>query len=137
MTKTVVFKPPATNRKTTTLYDSVKKLSSTMSAPKLMCALTTTADVFMRHNGDKRLFYNVCTALMKKILTGTWFGGAGCVVALGAVLDTVIETERMLFNRSTVLNYVVGFLAAHSDGTNLQCVFNLQLLDYVLNKYYT
>ncbi|ADB84375.1 hypothetical protein [Apocheima cinerarium nucleopolyhedrovirus] len=82
-------------------------------------------------NGQ-RLFYNLC---YKFIATNVLGCTSATFTTLQTILDGIIETERVLFDKSRILHYVVKFLIVHSDGDNLQCFINLKLLNYFLTNY--
>ncbi|AXS67777.1 ac19-like protein [Cryptophlebia peltastica nucleopolyhedrovirus] len=84
---------------------------------------------------NKRLFYNLCSRYINQTLF-QFTKGNMALATVQTVLDSVISAERMFFSKSNVLNIIVNFLTAHSDGDNLQCMINLKLLDYFLHKYY-
>ncbi|ABY65848.1 hypothetical protein [Orgyia leucostigma nucleopolyhedrovirus] len=92
---------------------------------------STMTNVFDRHN-QQRLFYNVGRKLVYGYLAGEH---NATLLTLKTMFDGVIQAERLLFTRSRLLHFIVGFLVAHSDGDSLQCVLNLQLLDYFLTNY--
>nr|QIT08212.1 hypothetical protein [Lymantria dispar multiple nucleopolyhedrovirus] len=83
----------------------------------------------VRAGGD-RAFYRLCGNTLRCLLPEL-----GSLDAIESTLDAIVETEQCLFNRSYLLKYSVAYLAAHSDGTNLQCAFNLRLLSYLLTRY--
>lgn len=78
----------------------------------------------------RQLFYNICYNIISKILSRST-----AIETIKTIVSIIIETEKTIFNRSQVLNYIRNFLIINSDGHNLQCTINLKLLDYILNKY--
>nr|QGW49672.1 hypothetical protein [Chrysodeixis includens nucleopolyhedrovirus]QGW49952.1 hypothetical protein [Chrysodeixis includens nucleopolyhedrovirus] len=78
----------------------------------------------------RQLFYNICYNIISKILSRST-----AIETIKTIVSIIIETEKTIFNRSQVLNYIRNFLIINSDGHNLQCIINLKLLDYILNKY--
>ncbi|UOQ18926.1 hypothetical protein [Olene mendosa nucleopolyhedrovirus] len=80
--------------------------------------------------GGDRAFYNLCGNTLRHLLPKL-----GSLDAIKSTVDAIVETEQCLFNKSYLLKYSVAYLAAHSDGTNLQCALNLQLLSYLLTRY--
>jgi hypothetical protein len=62
------------------------------------------------------------------VQTASWKG-------LHVIFNTIIETERTLFNKSYMLEKILNFLVTNSDGDNLQCRINVFYLDYLMNKY--
>ncbi|AHH82707.1 ORF-118 [Buzura suppressaria nucleopolyhedrovirus] len=83
------------------------------------------------NSGGQQLFYTLCY----KFVASNLLSNNSTLNTLQTVLDGIIELERMVFSKSRMLNFILQFLITHSDGTNLQCLFNIQLLDYFLNKY--
>ncbi|QHB21776.1 ac19 [Artaxa digramma nucleopolyhedrovirus] len=83
-------------------------------------------------NGNgRKLFYNLC---YRFVCTSLCANNAS-FITLKTVFDAIVEIERLIFSRSRLLHFIVGFLVANSDGNNLQCVINLQLLEYFLTNY--
>jgi hypothetical protein len=79
----------------------------------------------------RQLFYKLCYMVMMRA-----FNKSSTVEAIQTIFGMIIETERSLFNNRRVLNFITNFLIANSDGDNLQCKINLQLLYYILNRYH-
>ncbi|AWW14489.1 hypothetical protein KM620_gp129 [Hyposidra talaca nucleopolyhedrovirus] len=82
-------------------------------------------------SSGQHLFYTLC----HKFVANNLFYNNSTLCTLQTVLDGIIELERMVFSKSKMLNFILQFLITHSDGNNLQCLINVQLLDYFLNKY--
>ncbi|AIZ48600.1 asb042 [Agrotis segetum nucleopolyhedrovirus B] len=80
-------------------------------------------------NGQ-HLFYALCISYVKMSVNGN-----NALNTLKGAFDKIIYIERALFNRRKVLDYVLAYLADHSDGDNLQCAINTQCLDYLMSKY--
>ncbi|QED40631.1 hypothetical protein [Chrysodeixis includens nucleopolyhedrovirus] len=79
----------------------------------------------------RQLFYNLC---LKAITLG--LRNSGTFKGFKALINLLIESEKLLFDSNRVLSFIRNFLIAHSDGDNMQCAINLQLLDYVLTTYH-
>lgn len=82
-----------------------------------------------KSNGQ-RLFYALCVSFINKSVTGQT-----ALNTLKYAFDNIILIEEILFHKKRILNYVLSFLADHSDGDNLQCSINVQCLDYLMGKY--
>ncbi|AAZ38210.1 ORF-44 [Agrotis segetum nucleopolyhedrovirus A] len=80
-------------------------------------------------NGQ-HLFYALCVSYIKmNVSTST------ALNTLKIAFDKIIQTERTIFRRQRVLDFVLRYLADHSDGDNIQCRINLECLDYLMSKY--
>nr|WUR10851.1 hypothetical protein Caab_142 [Calliteara abietis nucleopolyhedrovirus] len=113
---------------------NVAPLFSLTKSVKFLRNLTESIsmDTSSAANGKQKLFYNVAFQIVNKhflhVQHTSFFG-------LKNLLDTIIELENLLFSKSRLLQFIVKFLVAHSDGDNLQCLINLKLLDYFLTTY--
>ncbi|ABF47456.1 ac19-like protein [Clanis bilineata nucleopolyhedrovirus] len=84
--------------------------------------------------GGRRMFYTICYTVARKYLH-QFNNNVLALNTIQTLLDSIIQAEQMLFSRSLLLDFCVRFLINNSDGQNLQCLINTQLLDYLLNKY--
>ena len=82
-----------------------------------------------KSNGQQ-LFYALCVSYIKTSVSNS--------VAFNTIVyafDKIIQLERIIFNKRRVLDFVLAYLADHSDGDNVQCSINTQCLDYLMTKY--
>ncbi|AIU41362.1 ac19 [Sucra jujuba nucleopolyhedrovirus] len=97
--------------------------------------LSNIRNVFLNVNtttvGAQQLFYNICFQFVAKNL----ICNSVPFITIQTVLNGLIELERIVFGQNRILKYIVKFLVDHSDGNNLQCLINVQLLDYFLTNY--
>lgn len=80
---------------------------------------------------SKKVFYALCQKFVvsRLNLSTTTFGVA-------TIFDAIINTERVLFNSSKVLDFIINLLAHFSDnGDTVHSQINLRLLDYFLRTY--
>ena len=75
------------------------------------------------------MFYN----LANKVLHNSLFSNS---LNVCAIVDTLINIERRVFHKSFLLNGLVNFLIANSDGHTVQHLMFTALLSTLLNKYY-
>lgn len=80
-------------------------------------------------NGQ-HLFYALCISYIKMSVNGNT-----ALNTLKIAFDKIIRLEQSFFNKRRVLNYVLSYLADHSDGDNIQCHINVQCLDYLMTNY--
>ncbi|AGR56878.1 ac19 [Hemileuca sp. nucleopolyhedrovirus] len=80
----------------------------------------------------RRMFYKLCQRFIINVLHNN---GSSTIATVQTFLDGIIELEKLFFDKSRILNYIVGFLIVHSDGDNLQSVIYVKLLDYFLTTY--
>jgi hypothetical protein len=78
---------------------------------------------------NHRMFYTLADKLMRNSLVSN--GANVC-----AIVDTLIGIERCVFNKSFLLNGIMNFLIANSDGETVQHKMFTTLLSTLLNKYY-
>ncbi|AKR17385.1 hypothetical protein [Urbanus proteus nucleopolyhedrovirus] len=80
-------------------------------------------------------FYNVCSLILQnKFINQT----NSTLHNLIALFDYLICTEKALFNKSYVLQFLINFLSINSETTNSSTLKNtlyVQLLYYLLTKY--
>jgi hypothetical protein len=107
---------------------NVVKMKNASQMLNAILNINTLVDT-SKSNGQ-RLFYALCTSFINKSVNGQT-----ALDTLKCAFDNIILIEETLFHKKRILNYVLAFLADHSDGDNLQCRINVQCLDYLMGKY--
>ncbi|AAG53858.1 unknown [Helicoverpa armigera nucleopolyhedrovirus] len=97
----------------------------------------TVVDPFnCNQNIARKTFYTVFISIVENVLGKINFQQHGMMITVQSFMDMAIETERLMFNQSRILNILVQFLVKYSESDNtLQSAVYVKLLDWLLTKY--
>ncbi|AMN15311.1 ORF117 [Helicoverpa SNPV AC53] len=97
----------------------------------------TVVDPFnCNQNIVRKTFYTVFISIVENVLGKINFQQHGMMITVQSFMDMAIETERLMFNQSRILNILVQFLVKYSESDNtLQSAVYVKLLDWLLTKY--
>lgn len=84
----------------------------------------------------RKTFYTVFISIVENVLGKINIQQHGMMITVQSFMDMAIETERLMFNQSRILNILVQFLVKYSESDNtLQSAVYVKLLDWLLTKY--
>ncbi|AAK96357.1 hypothetical protein [Helicoverpa armigera nucleopolyhedrovirus] len=97
----------------------------------------TVVDPFnCNQNIARKTFYTVFISIVENVLGKINIQQHGMMITVQSFMDMAIETERLMFNQSRILNILVQFLVKYSESDNtLQSAVYVKLLDWLLTKY--
>ncbi|ANF29767.1 ORF-119 [Catopsilia pomona nucleopolyhedrovirus] len=89
-------------------------------------------NVILSHNNNYDVFYKLANAFMRSSLFCKNFN----IMYVCNIVDMLVNLERSLFGKSLLLNGLINFLIANSDGNTLQHKMLANVLSVMLTKYY-
>lgn len=125
----------ATNRRRNPLLSCVELIAQQTPAIKIMLdRLHGLVNGFDASNpASQRVYHACCVNILDRCVASLSENSQAFALAR-KLFDGLIETEYALFKRSTVLNFLIGFLIAKSDAAPSNSIYG-RCLDYVLTTH--